>query len=1364
MPSWLKIINVFVIFLFAGWLGSEAAGASPPKRLRVLILSGQNNHDWKSTTPLLKEILEASGRFACDVTENPAVCTTDSLAGYDVLVSNWTNFPSKERAWGPPAEKAILDFVRAGKGFVVFHAGSSQFYDWPDFFALTGSRWGTSTGHGPIHTFKVSMADPRHPITRGLKDFWITDELWHRAEKYPAIHVLCKAFSAVDKGGSGEDETVALWTQFGKGRGFNLVLGHYTVAMRNAGWRTLMLRGTEWAATGRVTIAPTEDWPASQAEAEVASIDQDALFKAVGAFKDGQSRQSLQQAEKLAYLASQTPARRRAMAARLVAVLDPKSGATFEGRQFCCRQLGLIGSSNEVSLLASLLGDKELNAEARYALERIPGPESLAAMRKSLRQTSGLALVGLVNTLGERRDEKSVKSIAACLGDQDARVAGAALDALGKIGTRPAALALRGSGKGLTAELQARRAHALVACADRLAASGDRKSAAELYRELTAKGNPSMVRMAATSGLIACAAEGKGRLIMEALANPDGSIQRAGVDAARKYQDAPATREIVDVLPGLDPVLQACVIGALMDRGDKSAAPALLELATKSRNEPVRTGALAALGKMGDPDCVAPLAQLAGGRTGVEQEAVRKALVELRGAEVDGAMLKALKTAPPAVQRELVLALIGRDAKSSVPAMLELAGSADHSVRLEAVKAVGTLGSLSDCPALLKLIGAKDAAGEMEPQEAALLAIARRNPPAEAVRQLSKPLEGASGPVQGSLMRVLGRLGGPEALALIKVRAGSSDPETHAMAIRVLADWPDAAPIGDLIEIAAGEKDPSLKVIALRGFARLVAQAENLPNDRKFKLIAKGLKLSERAEEKKALVGQLGKILTPESLPEITACLDQTEVKDEATLAAVELSETIWMADRTAARAALQKVLAASKDPAMQERANGVLKKIQSNPRPNLALMAKASSPDDLVKDGQAGEDQAAIDGDPNTYWDEQDGEKLYRLILTFPFPIDIATLRITGYTHHSYAPKDFAILCDGKAVKAVKDAVYTNNVLTVELPRTRCGALELKISGYYGLSPAIRELEVFGPEEKVPGGQAKVLTKPLAAKYEWRKGETSLALLNGGQVVWQFNCDRKEGKPYFHPLALGDGTPLTWLRPPDHPWHRAMWFSWKFIDGVNYWEENPQTGRSDGMTEVVSAAFKPNADFSAHIALELSYHTPGNPPVLTEHRAITVERPDHEGAYGMNWQSTFTAAGKDVELGGHGGGYEGLACRVAEKTRQWEVVDSEGRKDTACYGQKARWMAFQFTDMVSGRDAGIAIFDHPANPRHPTPWYVLMQPNFGYFCPAFLLNEPYKIQGGKSLHLRYRIQVHPGRTEPARLERMWSEYAGEQD
>ena len=280
---------------------------------------------------------------------------------------------------------------------------------------------------------------------------------------------------------------------------------------------------------------------------------------------------------------------------------------------------------------------------------------------------------------------------------------------------------------------------------------------------------------------------------------------------------------------------------------------------------------------------------------------------------------------------------------------------------------------------------------------------------------------------------------------------------------------------------------------------------------------------------------------------------------------------------------------------------------------------------------------------------------------------------------------------------------------------------------------------------------------------YSWRQTDNSLALLNHGRAIWQYNFDKKQGKPYFHPVCLTDGTELTWLRPQDHPWHRALWFSWKYINGLNYWEENPKTGLSQGRTEIVEIKATPHDDHSAQIEMTLSYHPSEELAVLTEKRLLIVSDPNRDGKYLIDWRSTFTAGEKNVLLdrtpipgeknGQSWGGYAGLSIRMAETTRQWQFIDSEGRKGEQMHGKKARWVDF------SGRSAGVAIFDHPDNLRHPSPWYIAR--GMPYFSPAPLFNKPYTLPAGKSLTLQYRIWIHPGRADPdlSGLEGEWKSF-----
>jgi hypothetical protein len=312
------------------------------------------------------------------------------------------------------------------------------------------------------------------------------------------------------------------------------------------------------------------------------------------------------------------------------------------------------------------------------------------------------------------------------------------------------------------------------------------------------------------------------------------------------------------------------------------------------------------------------------------------------------------------------------------------------------------------------------------------------------------------------------------------------------------------------------------------------------------------------------------------------------------------------------------------------------------------------------------------------------------------------------------------------------------------------------------------------------PGGPAPAGGAALPPDYSWNQTEGALALLNHGRVVWQFNYGADQPKPYFHPVGLMDGTVLTAPSPADHPWHRALWFSWKMLNGVNYWEEDRATGKAQGLTEVRSAKPSHHADGSARFELELSYHPPGNPPVLTEERVIEVGAPDERGAYRIDWSGTFAAGEKDVLLQGGtaGGGYAGLSVRVSQASGDWVLINSEGQRDVPTdsnpgnkgglalntHGHRARWADLSLVDTTTKQPAGIAILAHPANPRHPPPWHNILSAGgrFGYFSPAMLWSEPFTLPAAQRFTLRYRILVHPGRGQPAVLEKEWQAFAAQ--
>jgi len=190
---------------------------------------------------------------------------------------------------------------------------------------------------------------------------------------------------------------------------------------------------------------------------------------------------------------------RKDLEARLAAVL--KTDAPQAAKGYVCRKLSRLGSAESVPALAALLSDEALSHLGRYALEVMPCPEAGKALRDALPQVKGKILVGVINSLGARRDLESTPQLVALLADPDSAVAGAAAGALGQMGTREAAKALRTFLDGAPKERRLPAADSCLACAERLLAAGEKDAAKEIYKALSSSQEPEHVRLAATQGL-----------------------------------------------------------------------------------------------------------------------------------------------------------------------------------------------------------------------------------------------------------------------------------------------------------------------------------------------------------------------------------------------------------------------------------------------------------------------------------------------------------------------------------------------------------------------------------------------------------------------------------------------------------------------------------------------------------------------------------------------------------------------------------------------------------------------------------------------------------------------------------------------
>ena len=261
--------RLFLSLVGTALISAATAFAAGGKPVQVLIITGDHGHAWKETTPFLKDVLTRAG-MTVDVTETPAKdLTAANLAKYDVLLLNYrdTKKGAPDTRWSDDNKRAFADAVRGGKGLVVYHHASSAFVGDNDldreFEKVIAGGWRKQGHHGKRHEFTVTIRKADHPITKGLPPEFAhpNDELYQNSVIPSDAVVLATAFSDKSKDPKNTDkhEPMVWVANYGKGRVCEIALGHDVPAMKGTGFQTLLIRGTEWAATGEVrSPVPTE--------------------------------------------------------------------------------------------------------------------------------------------------------------------------------------------------------------------------------------------------------------------------------------------------------------------------------------------------------------------------------------------------------------------------------------------------------------------------------------------------------------------------------------------------------------------------------------------------------------------------------------------------------------------------------------------------------------------------------------------------------------------------------------------------------------------------------------------------------------------------------------------------------------------------------------------------------------------------------------------------------------------------------------------------------------------------------------------------------------------------------------------------
>ena len=487
------------------------ATVEPAKSRKLLIFDLCGPGGFKhSSIPYWDKALELmglkTGAFSVVVSNDMNMFKDENLNQFDtVCFNNTTRLPFHSENT-PELCKSLMSFVKGGKGIVGIHAATDNFNDWPEAMEMMGGKF---TGHpwGGGGTWAIKIDQPDHPLMAAFKGkgFKINDEIYrtdpplYSRDKQLVLMSLdmsdpttrnVRDFKPTD-----EDTGISWIKTWGKGRVFYCSLGHNHHITWNPAVLQHILDGIQFA-FGDLKV---DTRPKPMVSSGKGSRMEELLEK-VKTYDWGQNRLALTEVSDLVREAYGNPAELRQIEESLLKVLD--SDAKRAGKQFVCRQLSIIGTERSVPTLAKMLTGEETSDMARYALERIPGAAVDEALREALPKAEGNPKVGIINSLGQRRDRGAVRALRGLISDPNETVAAAAVAALGQIADSQATSALAQAKDKTSGKLQMLVLDAYLRCADQLAAQGEKEQALAIYKELQKEDMPKPIRTAALRGMI----------------------------------------------------------------------------------------------------------------------------------------------------------------------------------------------------------------------------------------------------------------------------------------------------------------------------------------------------------------------------------------------------------------------------------------------------------------------------------------------------------------------------------------------------------------------------------------------------------------------------------------------------------------------------------------------------------------------------------------------------------------------------------------------------------------------------------------------------------------------------------------------
>ncbi|MDR3196485.1 MAG: HEAT repeat domain-containing protein [Planctomycetaceae bacterium] len=611
---------------------------------------------------------------------------------------------------------------------------------------------------------------------------------------------------------------------------------------------------------------------------------------------------------------------------KLTTVLqDPN--ASHYAKTLACKLAGQSGSEASVAPLAAVLLDEKLSHPARIGLQQIPGSAATVALCTAASQAKGSILIGIIGSLGDRRDPAAVTALTQLLAEPDSQVVRASAIALGKIGNAEALQALQKRFSETEITQKVLLVDGLFACAEHLKAMGNDKEAATVYAVVRVqKELPVSSRCGAIRGEILSLGLNAVSVLNTEMSGSADAEFLAALEASRDLTAPELTPVFLDILPKLNTERKILLLDLLDCRSDPKTKDTILDMAKNEQNTEVRNAAIRALAGFPYEDVIAYLLeQVADEKNTLFFDSIIDALTRMSADELNTKIIEHLKITKGKACIPLVRICAQRKITASTPVLLPFLTDPEYDVRVVVLQALGNTVSGENIDVLIERLLKPSSKIEFDTVIGSLHVVCNRTVDCEAVAgKLAAVYDSAPIETKTVLLDLFGALGGQT--AIVAVRKAIADP-TEAIqdaATRVLGNWhdPDAAPV--ILEILQNPAAQKFHNRSLRGYIRIVRQMDT-SNEHRFNMCLEAMKFVQRNEEQLLLIDALGRIPIPQSLEKLQEFLDNPVLAEPASLSAIAVGKAILTQQREKVAAVMQKILNITKNDETRRQTNEIL-------------------------------------------------------------------------------------------------------------------------------------------------------------------------------------------------------------------------------------------------------------------------------------------------------------------------------------------------------------------------------------------------------------------------------------------------------